>query len=133
MDCFPRDLAQGVHQLHAAGHTLMIALTNVEPTVATDEILGALSLITEANGYAAADVNNDIVLSGGYYALTGTDITITATGAVGPFRYVVLYNDGPTSPVDPLIGYWDYGSSISLATGETFTITFTEPIISFVA
>jgi hypothetical protein len=133
MDCFPRDLAHGVHQLHAAGHTLMIALTNVEPTVATDEILGALSLITEENGYAAADVDNDIELSGGYYALTGTDITITATGSVGPFRYVVLYNDGPTSPVDPLIGYWDYGSSISLASGETFTITFTEPIISFVA
>ena len=53
-----------------------------------------------------------------------TDIVLTATGAVGPFRYVVIYNDTPTSPADPLIGWYDYGSSISLASGETFTVDF---------
>ena len=37
---------------------------------------------------------------------------------------IVLYNDTPTSPADPLIGFWDYGSSVSLANGDTFTVDF---------
>jgi hypothetical protein len=41
---------------------------------------------------------------------------------VGPFRYVVLYNDDPTSPADPLIGWYDYGSDVTLQDTETFTI-----------
>jgi hypothetical protein len=57
--------------------------------------------------------------------MVGTDIVITATGgSVGPFRYVVLYNDTQTSPVDPLMGNWDYGSALTLASGESFTIDF---------
>lgn len=60
----------------------------------------------------------------GTYKLTLTDLVLTATGAVGPFRYVVIYNDTPTSPADPLISFFDYGSSISLASGDTFTIDF---------
>jgi hypothetical protein len=52
------------------------------------------------------------------------DITFTATGALGPFRYAVLYDDTPTSPLDPLIGWWDYGSSITLALNEQFVVDF---------
>jgi hypothetical protein len=48
----------------------------------------------------------------------------TASGAVGPFRYAALYNDTQASPVKPLIAWWDYGSSISLANGDTFTVAF---------
>ena len=58
----------------------------------------------------------------GTAALTLDALTLTATGAVGPFRYVVLYNDTPTSPADPLIQFWDYGSDITLADGETFLL-----------
>jgi hypothetical protein len=53
-----------------------------------------------------------------------TDLTLTATGSVGPFRYVVIYDDTPTSPADPLVCWYDYGSSITLANGETFVIDF---------
>ena len=56
--------------------------------------------------------------------LTGTDLVLTATGTVATFRYVVLYNDDPTSPADPLIGWYDYGSDVTLLNGETFTIDF---------
>ena len=57
--------------------------------------------------------------------VTGVDVVFTASGgSIGPFRYVVLYNDTPTSPLDPLIAYWDYASSITLLTGETFTVDF---------
>jgi hypothetical protein len=56
--------------------------------------------------------------------MTGVDIVWTASGSVGPFRYTIMYNDTPTSPADPLIAYWDYGSNVSLTTGETFTVDF---------
>ena len=49
---------------------------------------------------------------------------LTASGGVRPFRYVYVYSDTPTSPADPLIGYYDYGSSITLANGETLTVDF---------
>jgi hypothetical protein len=56
--------------------------------------------------------------------LTGTKVVVTASGAVGPFQYVAIYNDTPTSPADPLIGWWDYGSALTLQNGETFSIKF---------
>jgi hypothetical protein len=56
--------------------------------------------------------------------LVVSDLTLTATGAVGPFRYIYVYNDTPTSPADPLIAYYDYGSSVTLNTGETLTLDF---------
>lgn len=123
---FVEDLGKGVHQLHAAGHTLKAYLSNATPDAALDAVKADLAEITNENGYAAPqDVQNDYTESGGTGTLTGTDIVITASGGtVGPFRYVVIYNDTPTSPADPLVCWWDYGSSITLQDGETFTIDF---------
>jgi len=59
------------------------------------------------------------------YKLTVADLVVTASGgSVGPFRYVAVYDDTPTSPAKPLIGWYDYGSSITLNAGETFTTDF---------
>jgi len=59
--------------------------------------------------------------SGGTYKLIGSDVVTTAAGgSIGPFRYIVLYND--TAASDDLIGYWDYGSAITLADTEAFTL-----------
>ena len=118
---FVEDLGSGVHNLAAAGDTLKIYLTNNAPNAATHAVKADLAGITEENGYAPADVQNDFSQTAGTATLTGVDVTWTATaGGFGPFRYVVMYNDTPISPADPLICYWDYGSSISVAESEDF-------------
>lgn len=121
---FVEQLCKGVHQLHAAGHTLKCYLSNDTPSASADAVKADLAEISAGNGYTAGghDTQNDLSESSGTASCTGVDIVITASGAVGPFRYVVLYND--TAASDNLIGWWDYGSSIALANGETFTIDF---------
>jgi hypothetical protein len=126
---FVEDLGLGVHNLNTG--TLMVYLTNNTPDVAADAVKADLAGITEQNGYAAADTQNAYTETGGTGTVTGTDIVWTASGGtVGPFRYAVLYNDTPTSPADPLIGYWDYGSAITLQIGETFTVDFGASILT---
>ena len=119
---FVEELAKGAHHLHAAGDTVKVYLTNNAPSASADAVLADLAGITEENGYAAADIQNDVSESSGTASVTGVDVEWTATGAVGPFRYAVLYND--THGSDALIGWWDYGSSISLANGEKFKVDF---------
>jgi hypothetical protein len=122
---FVEQLGKGTHQLHAAGHTLKVYLTNATPNVATHTVKADLTAITEEHGYAAADAQNDYSETSGVGTLTCQDIVFTASGgSFGPFRYVVLYNDTPISPADPLVSYWDYGSSITVNNGETFTVNF---------
>ncbi len=129
---FAEQLGKGVHQLHAAGHTLKVYLTNATPSASADAVKADLAEISTGNGYTGPeDIQNDYTETGGTGTLTGTDVTITASGgSVGPFRYVVLYNDDPTSPADPLIGYWDYGSSITLSDGESFTVDFGASVLT---
>lgn len=129
---FAEQLGKGVHQLHAAGHTLKVYLTNTTPSASADAVKVDLAEIATGNGYTGPeDIQNDYTETAGTGTLTGTDVTITASGgSVGPFRYVVLYNDDPTSPADPLIGYWDYGSSITLSDGESFTVDFGASVLT---
>lgn len=120
-------MGSGVHQLHAAGHTLKCYLSNATPSASLDAVKADLAEIAGGNGYTAGgeDVQQDFTQTGGNATLTGTDITWTASGgAIAQFRYVVMYNDTPTSPADPLICWWDYGSAVDVASGESFTVDF---------
>ena len=129
---FVEDLGAKVHDLQAAGDTLKIYLTNTAPDVAADAVKADLVGITEENGYAPADIQNDYSQSAGTASLTGVDVVFTASGGdFGPFRYAVLYNDTPTSPADPLVAYWDYGSSITITDGFPFTVDFGASIFTF--
>lgn len=126
---FVEQLCKGTHQLHAAGHTLKVALTNTAPNVSTHTVRADITELSTANGYtqnaAGLDIQNDMTESGGTATVTAVDVVITASGGtVGPFRYVVIFNDTPTSPADPLVCYFDYGSSITLNDTETFTVDF---------
>lgn len=123
---FPEDLGAGVHNLAAAGDTCKVYLSNATPSASADAVKADLAEISAGNGYTAGgdDMQQDYSQTSGTAALTATDITVTASGAVGPFRYAVAYNDTPSSPADPLIAWWDYGSSVSLADGESFTVDF---------
>lgn len=122
---FVKDLIDGVHDFDA--HTFKVMLTNVAPQ-ATDKKKGDLTEISAGNGYTAGGQETEIITSiqDGLAKVTATDVVFTAAGgSIGPFRYAVLYNDTPDDdPVDPLIAWWDYGSSITLNDTETFTVDF---------
>jgi hypothetical protein len=129
---FLEAVAEKKHDLGA--DTLKLALTNTAPTPATDTGFlpgSAHPPPAAANGYTTKDVTiASSSESGGTYTLAcTTDVVWTATaGGIGPFRYVLLYND--TSTDDQLIGYWDYGSNITLNDGETFTWDVTASILT---
>ena len=122
---FVEHLAEKVHNLET--NTLKVLLTNTTP-LATNAVKADLTEISAGNGYAAGGTQATqagSAESAGTYKLTLTDVVFTAAGgAVGPFRYAVLYNDTPISPADPLIGWYDYGTSITLADTETLTVDF---------
>lgn len=124
-EVFSENLAEKVHDLNA--DTLKVMLSNTAPDVAGDEVRADVTELGTANGYTSGgtDIQNATSRSGGITSITGVDVVFTASGgAIGPFRYVILYNDTPTSPADPLIGYWDYGSAQSIQDTKTLTVDF---------
>lgn len=122
-NAFTTDLCTKVHNLNT--DTLRVYLSNATPSASADAVKADLAEVSTGNGYTGAeDTQNTGAGSSGTYTVTGTKITITASGNVSQFQYVVLYNDTPTSPADPLIGWWDYGSAVDLSGGDTFTIKF---------
>lgn len=131
---FVEHLSEGVHNL--GSDQLKLALSNVAPTAETTPphqttsncVLANVTQISNTD-YANLSTREVTTTSSsqasGTYRLVLADLTLSATGNVGPFRYIYLYNDTPTAPfVDPLIGYFDYGSSLTLAQGESLTIDF---------
>lgn len=87
-----------------------------------------LAEIGAGNGYPAGgtDIQNTLSETTGTATVGATDVVFTASGgSIGPFRYVVLYNDTQTSPADPLVAWWDYGSELTLLDTETLTVDFT--------
>jgi hypothetical protein len=123
---FVEDMWNKIHDLFGTTDTVKCVLTNSAPNVATHTVLADVTQISGGTGYTTGgeDAQNDSTRTGGTVTLTCVDITWTASGSMGPFRYVPMYNDTPTSPADPLMHYWDYGSPLTLAIGETFTIDF---------
>jgi hypothetical protein len=124
---FVEDLAKGVHNFTSDSTcTVTVALcpTGGAP-VNTNTVLANLTQISYTNLSTRVITGVTCEQSSGTVSFTANDLVLTASGTVASFQYVVLYNDDPTSPADPLIGWYDYGSSVTLNNGETFTIDFT--------
>lgn len=107
----------------------VVALTNTLPTAA-NSVLADIAQIAYTNLSSRNLTTASSAQSGGTYNLAFNDLVLTASGAVATFRYVVIYDDTPTSPADPLVGWYDYGSSITLANGETLTLDFGASVLS---
>ena len=123
--CFTEDVAKKVHNLSA--DVLKVMLTNTIP-VNTNTIKANITEIAAGSGYSAGGATPAItscVQTAGVLKLVLAVAVITAAGgSIGPFRWAVLWNDTPTSPVDPLIGWYDYGAAITLLDGESLTIDY---------
>lgn len=120
---FVEDIAKGVHNLATGVLTIALTATANAP-VATNATLSNLTQVSYTNLSTRACTTTSCTQTSGTLKLIVVDLVLTASGAVAAFQYVVMYNDTPTSPADPLIGWWDYGSALTLANGETFTIDF---------
>lgn len=118
-NAFAEALAEKKHNL--GSDQLVVALTNTAPN-ATDSILTDITQISYTNLSSRNITTTSSTQTSGTYKLVLGDLVLTASGAVATFRYVVLYNDTATN--DDLIGYYDYGSSLTMASGETFTLDF---------
>ena len=105
----------------------VIALSNTAP-VATNSVLADITQISYTNLSSRNVSTTSSSQTGGTFTLVLADLVMTASGSVGPFRYVVLFDD--TVAGDPLVGWWDYGSSITMANTETFTVDFTGAAIT---
>lgn len=120
---FTQDILTGVHNF--TSNTFKVALSNTAP-VATNTGLVDITQIAASGGYTAGGYALDSVTlsqTAGVSKVVVADETITAAGgAIGPFRYIVIYND--TAVSDKLIGWYDYGSSITLNDGDSITLDF---------
>lgn len=119
---FKENVMEKVYNL--GSDTLKVVLTNSAPNAATNTILTDITQIANGNGYTtggSALTISSSAQSAGTYKLVVADLTFTASGGtMGTFRYAVYYDDTATN--DELIGYVDYGSAVSLLTGEQFTL-----------
>lgn len=118
-------VAAGTHAgfLNASTDVLNVYLSNAAPSASADSVKADLAEIGTGNGYTGpVDIQNAASQTGATITVTATDVTITASGSVGPFQYAVIYND--TAASDPLVGWYDYGSAVTLAAAETFKVDF---------
>lgn len=122
-NAFVENVCEGVHNL--GSDQLVVALTAAaNAPVATNSVLADLTQVSYTNLSSRNITTSSSSQTSGTYSLVTSDLVLTASGSVATFRYVVIYNDTPTSPADPLICWFDHGSDVTLASSETYTIDF---------
>ena len=118
---FVEKLAEGLMDLGA--DQLEVALTNAaNPPAVADGLLADLTEISYTALSARTVTTSTSTQTAGVYKLVCADLTITSSGSPAAFRYVCLFDQDAVG--DPLIGNWDYGSDLALASGESLLIDF---------
>jgi len=121
---YVEDLAHGVHNNSSDQFTIFLT-TNANIPVAADAVLADITEISYTNLSSRNLTTSTSTQTTGTYLLLLADLVLTASGAVATFRHVGIYNNTPSSPLDPLVSHYDFGSDLTLASGETLTIDFT--------
>jgi len=126
--CFVEDLAEGKHNL--GSDTLKVAFSDASnaPSASAHVKLADITTVSVSNLDSVTLTVSSSSQTSGTYKLVVTDKTLTASGAVPTFRYVIIYND--TAANDPLICFFDYGSEVTLASGDTFKLDFGDQLFS---
>lgn len=123
-EAFVEDLCQGEHDFST--DTIKLAFSNASnpPSVSADALLADITCIATTNIDTVTLAVTGHGQTSGTFKLVITDKVCTATGAVPAFQYVILYNSSATTKTNPLIGYYNYGSEVTLALNDTFTVNF---------
>ena len=126
--CFVEDICEKKHNL--GSDTLKVAFSNASnaPSASADVKLADINTVSVANLDSVTLTVSSSSQSSGTYKLVLADLIMTASGAVGPFQYVIIYND--TAANKELICYFDYGSEVTLANGDTFKLDFGDQLFS---
>ena len=124
--CFVEDLAEGKHNL--SSDAITVALSNTAPNAGTHVKLADVTAVSTANLDGVTPTVSSSSQTSGTYKLVLEDKTMTASGAVGPFQYVIIYNDNAANK--ELICFFDYGSEVTLASGDTFKLDFGDQLFS---
>lgn len=116
-------VAAAANKVHNLGSdSLKVALSNTAPTAANTK-LSDITEITYTNLSTRAITTLSSAQTSGLYSLILQDLVLTASGGtVGPFRYVIIYNDSATNK--ELIGWYDFGSSFTMNPSDTTTCDF---------
>lgn len=124
---FVENLGNKVHDIFGNQDVYKVILSNTAPNAATHAVRADVTELSTGGGYTSGglDITFNSTRTTGVLTATSVDVTFTAAGGtIGPFRYAILYDDTPTSPADPLVAWWDYGSSITLNDTEFIVIDF---------
>lgn len=117
-DAFSESVLSGTQAIGTDAYKY--ALLADAPSAESDEVYADLSgEISYANLTGSQSVSLSLSRTGAETSIDIAEVSDSATGDVGPFRYVVIYNDEGSKP---LVGYFDLGGMKLMGSGNTFAI-----------
>lgn len=135
---FVQDICKKV--IDVSADSLFVLLTNTVPNAAdtkVDTTTGTCTIASTSNAAEIAAGNGYTKKGGavtvttasqtsGTFTLAANQVVFTASGGtIGPFRYAALFDDtSGTTSTRSVIAWWDYGSAVTLNSGDTFTVQF---------